>query len=148
MTLLFNGSLIKSAVDIDGRGSWTPNRKLQGQSPYVVNTGIYYQTNNWQVSALYNVFGPRIVYVGSGINPPYSEVVEMPRHTVDITVTRDITNRFSINAGVADLLNQRVLYLQDDPTHKDLKFDRATDPRFQDYKRGSYYTLGLRYRLF
>ncbi len=147
-TLLFNGSLIKSEVNIDGKGSWTPNRKLQGQSPYVVNTGLYYQTQKWQFSGLYNVFGPRIVYVGSGTNPPYSEVVEMPRHTVDITVTRDITNRLSANAGVADLLNQRVLYLQDDPNNKNLKFERATDPRFQDYRRGSYYTLGLRYRLF
>lgn len=147
-TLLFNGSLIKSEVAIDGRASWTPNRQLQGQSPYVVNTGLYYNVKSWQVSALYNVFGPRIVFVGSGTNPPYSEVVEMPRHTVDITIGRDISERFSINAGVSDLLNQRVLYLQDDPNNKNLKFERATDPRFQDYRRGSYFTLGLRYKLF
>ena len=145
LTLLFNGSLIKSQVKVDAQESWTPNRALQGQSPYVVNTGLYYQTDNWQFSGLYNVFGPRIIFVGSG-RLSYSEVVEMPRHTVDLTVTRDISNRFSINAGVSDLLNQRVLYLQDNPAVHDSKFDRQTDPHFQDYRRGSYYTLGVRYR--
>ncbi|MVM29240.1 TonB-dependent receptor plug domain-containing protein [Spirosoma sp. HMF4905] len=147
LTLLFNGSLIKSEVKVDAQQSWTPNRKLQGQSPYVVNMGLYYQTTKWQFSGLYNVFGPRIVYVGSS-NPPYSEVVEMPRNTIDLTVSRDITNRFSINGGISDLLNQRVLMLQDDPTNKNSKFERSTDPHFIDYKRGSYFTLGLRYRFF
>ena len=148
ISVLFNGSLIKSEVSIDGRSSWTPNRKLQGQSPYVVNMGLYYQAQSWQVSGLYNVFGPRIVFVGSGTNPPYSEVVEMPRHTIDLTISRDITKRLSFNAGVSDLLNQRVLLLQDNPDNKNLKFERSSDPRFADYRRGSYYTLGLRYRLF
>ena len=147
-SLLFNGSLIKSQVDIDERGSWTPKRKLQGQSPYVVNMGLYYQTKGWQISGLYNVFGPRIMFVGSGVNPEYSEVVEMPRHTIDITVSRDITNRLSFNLGVSDLLNQHVLLLQDSPDKKNLKFERNSDPHFADYRRGSYYTLGLRYRLF
>ena len=148
MTVLFNGTLIKSEVAVDARQSWTPNRPLQGQSPYVVNTGVYYNAKSWQVSALYNVFGPRIVFVGSGNNPPYSEVMEMPRHTIDLTISRDITDRLSANIGVSDLLNQSVLYLQDDPNNKNLKFERATDPRFMDYKRGSYYTVGLRYRPF
>ncbi len=148
MTLVFNGSLIQSEVKVDAVESWTPNRKLQGQSPYVVNLGLYYQNKNWQVSGLYNVFGPRIVYVGSG-KQEYSEVVELPRHTVDLTVTRTITKKFSVNAGVSDLFNQPVLYLQDDPTKKDNKFSRdSSDPAFLNYKRGSYFTLGLRYSLF
>ncbi len=148
LTMVFNGSLIKSQVDVNAQESWTPNRKLQGQSPYVVNLGLYYQSNNWQVSALYNVFGQRIAYVGSG-QQQYSEVVEMPRNTIDLTVTRTISNRFSISAGVSDLLNQPVLYLQDDPAKKDNKFVRdSSDPAFMSYKRGSYYTFGLRYSLF
>lgn len=147
-SLLFNGSLIKSTVNIGDKASWTPNRKLQGQSPYVVNMGLYYQAKAWQFSGLYNVFGPRILYVGSGTNPAYSEVVEMPRNTVDLTVTRDITNRFSLSAGVSDLLNQKYLLLQDSPDNKNLKFERSTDPHFADYRRGSYYTLTLRYKPF
>jgi len=144
MSVLFNASLIKSEVDVNAQQSWTPNRKLQGQSPYVVNMGLYYQSKNWQVSTLYNVFGERIVYIGSG-NLSYSEVVEMPRHTVDLTVSRNISDKISINFGVSDLLNQRVLMLQDDPNKKDNVFDKNSDPHFIDYKRGSYYTLGLKY---
>ena len=144
-TVVFNGSLIKSQVKVTQDESWTPNRILQGQSPYVVNLGLYYQLNKWQVSGLYNVFGPRIVYIG---RTTYSEVVEMPRHTIDLTVTRNLTNRLTINAGVSDLLNQRVLMLQDNPDNKNNKFERNSDPRFTDYRRGSYYTLGLRYNFF
>ncbi len=148
LTVLFNGSLIKSQVNVGDQGSWTPNRALQGQSPYVFNMGLYYQSKNWQVSGLYNVFGPRIVYIGSN-NPPYSEVVEMPRHTVDLTITRIITRKFSVNAGVSNLLNQRVLMLQDNPDRRDNKFTRnSDDPAFMDYRPGQYVTLGLRYSFF
>lgn len=145
MSVLFNASLIKSEVAVNAQQSWTPNRKLQGQSPYVVNMGLYYQSKNWQVSTLYNVFGERIVYIGSG-NLYYSEVVEMPRHTIDLTISRNISDKISVNFGISDLLNQSVLMLQDDPNKKDSVFDRnSTDPHFIDYKRGSYYTLGLKY---
>lgn len=146
MSVLFNASLIKSEVNVNSQESWTPKRKLQGQSPYVVNMGLYYQSKSWQVSTLYNVFGPRIVYVGSG-NPPISEVVEMPRHTIDITISRSITDKISLNLGVSDLLNQRVLMLQDNPEAKDNKFERSKDPRFMDYRRGTYFTFGLRFSL-
>ncbi len=146
ISVLFNTSLIKSEVDVDATQSWTPKRKLQGQSPYVVNLGAYYQYRDWQLSALYNVFGPRIVYIGSG-NPPISEVVEMPRHTIDLTVTKNLSRTLSLTFGISDLLNQRVLLLQDSPDAKDNKFNAALDPHFADYRRGSYYNAGLKLKL-
>jgi outer membrane receptor protein involved in Fe transport len=117
---------------------------LQGQSPYVINTGLYYQTpeNTWQIAALYNVFGPRILFAGSD---QYPDVVEMPRHTVDLTLTKTVSSRWSINAGIQDLFNQRVNLLQD--FNGDKNYEAKVDPSLTSYRRGTYYTVGLRFNL-
>jgi TonB-dependent receptor len=144
LSLVFNASLIKSQVTLgDGFVSWNSKRALQGQSPYVFNGGLYFNTpdNSWQVTALYNVFGPRILFAGSD---QYPDVVELPRHTIDLSLTKTISQSLSINAGVQDLLNQRVNLVQD--YSRDGKYT-AGDPSLAGYRRGTYYTVGLRFSL-
>ncbi|GAB2457386.1 TonB-dependent receptor [Hymenobacter qilianensis] len=145
LTAVFNASLIKSEVKLGSDVvAWDRNRALQGQSPYVVNTGLYYQTpdNTWQMAALYNVFGPRILFAGSD---QYPDVVEMPRHTVDLTLTKSISKNWSLNAGIQDVFNQRVNLLQD--FNRDKKYEVDTDPSLSSYRRGAYYTVGMRFTL-
>ncbi|MBD2724634.1 TonB-dependent receptor [Hymenobacter armeniacus] len=144
LSVVFNASLIKSQVNLgDNIVAWNKKRALQGQSPYVFNGGLYYQTpnNSWQVAALYNVFGPRILFAGSD---QYPDVVELPRHTIDLTLTKTLTDRLSLNAGVQDLLNQRTNLVQD---YNNDKTYSAADPSLSSYRRGTYYTLGLRLNL-
>jgi TonB-dependent receptor len=144
LSLVFNASLIKSQVTLgDGIVAWNNKRALQGQSPYVFNGGLYFNTpdNSWQVTALYNVFGPRILFAGSD---QYPDVVERPRHTVDLSLTKTITSRFSLNAGIQDLFNQQVNLVQD--YNRDQKYT-TSDPSLTNYRRGTYYTLGLRFNL-
>jgi outer membrane receptor protein involved in Fe transport len=145
LTAVFNASLIKSEVQLsDDVVAWDRKRALQGQSPYVINTGLYYQTsdNAWQLAALYNVFGPRILFAGSD---QYPDVIEMPRHTVDLTLTKTVSKNWSINAGIQDLFNQRVNLLQD--FNGDKKYEADTDPSLSSYRRGTYYTVGVRFNL-
>lgn len=145
LTAVFNASLIKSEVQLgDDVVAWDRKRALQGQSPYVINTGLYYQTpeNTWQLAALYNVFGPRILFAGSD---QYPDVIEMPRHTVDLTLTKTVSKNWSINAGIQDLFNQRVNLLQD--FNGDKKYETDTDPSLSSYRRGTYYTVGVRFNL-
>ena len=144
LSLVFNASLIKSQVTLgDGIVAWNNKRALQGQSPYVFNGGLYFNTpdNSWQVTALYNVFGPRILFAGSD---QYPDVVERPRQTVDFSLTKTISSRFSLNAGIQDLLNQQVNLVQD--YNRDQKYT-TSDPSLSNYRRGTYYTLGLRFNL-
>jgi TonB-dependent receptor len=144
LSVVFNASLIKSQVTLgDGIVAWNNKRALQGQSPYVFNGGLYFNTpdNSWQVTALYNVFGPRILFAGSD---QYPDVVERPRHTVDLSLTKTITSRFSLNAGIQDLFNQPVNLVQD--YNRDKKYE-ASDPSLTNYKRGTYYTVGLKFSL-
>jgi outer membrane receptor protein involved in Fe transport len=49
-------------------GVTTSNRPLQGQSPYLVNLGLQYNSKNtiWSGSMLYNRIGQRLALVGIG----------------------------------------------------------------------------------
>ncbi|MFD1467305.1 TonB-dependent receptor domain-containing protein [Hymenobacter caeli] len=143
-SLVANASLIKSQVSLgDNVAAWDNKRALQGQSPYVVNGGLYFQTpdNSWQVTALYNVFGPRILFAGSD---QYPDVVERPRQTVDLSLTKAVGPRLSFNAGVQDLFNQPVNLVQD--YNRDKKYT-TSDQSLANYRRGTYYTAGLRFTL-
>ncbi|MFA5194937.1 MAG: outer membrane beta-barrel protein, partial [Bacteroidales bacterium] len=86
-TLVLNASLIKSEVTTDDVFARERKRAMQGQSPFIVNLGIYYQndTLGLGVSLLYNVIGKRIIYVGN-VNDPHT--YEMPRNILDFSVSK------------------------------------------------------------
>ena len=115
---------------------------MQGQSPYVVNGGIYYQNDpiGLQASALYNVFGPRIYLLGT---LAYANIGELPRNTLDIMVSKKIKKHLSFSVSIQDALNNPVWLVQD--TNKDGKFSRdGSDKLIMKYKRGPYYMVGLK----
>ncbi|MFC5270515.1 TonB-dependent receptor [Adhaeribacter terreus] len=143
LSLVLNASLIKSQVTLgeeaDGQAQ---DRPMMGQSPYIVNTGLYYQNDEqkFQANLLYNVMGKRIYIVGNYANPT---VFEMPRHQIDFTVTKGFGERFQVTAGVQDLLNQRYNLVQDwDQNSQITDFDKS----ILNYKRGAYTTLGMTYK--
>ena len=85
LTAAANTSFVASRVNLsDTEGNRTlEKRPLQGQSPWVVNAQLSWDDldRRRSVALLYNVFGPRIVDVGtSGIPDTY----EMPVHRVDV----------------------------------------------------------------
>ncbi|MBC7449895.1 MAG: TonB-dependent receptor, partial [Cytophagales bacterium] len=146
-SLLFNASLIKSEVTIPSGQSdyWNETRSLQGQSPYMVNAGVYYQTekSGWSASALYNTFGSRIVIVG---NSNYPDVIETPRHQLDLSITKQLSSKVALNAGIMDVFNQPVTWVQD--YNRDGKYQRnGTDNKMLTYKKGTVYTLMVRFTL-
>lgn len=115
----FNGSLIKSQVDFDGTGN-NIDRPMQGQSPYLINTGIFYSEERygWNAAILYNIIGKRIIGVGnrygtasdgSSRNIPNS--YEMPRNSLDLSVSKKFGN-WNIKLSVRDLIAQRYIFKQ------------------------------------
>ena len=145
LSLVMNASLIRSRVQLAdnerNRGFAISDRPLQGQSPYVVNMGLFYQDTDhgWQASAQYNVIGPRIMFVGDrGTN---FSVIEMPRHVVDLSVTKSVGQHLQIKAGVQDALNQLVRQYYD--FNGNNKIDSFETGAFARYKRGQYSSLGL-----
>ena len=119
-SLTFNGSLIKSKVNFE-KGSKEENRPMQGQSPYLVNTGIFYQHERIGVSGgvLYNRIGKRIVGVGRSVGSTGGEETrnipnsyEMPRNTLDLTLAKKFGKHWEIRANVRDILAEKVVFQQ------------------------------------
>ena len=115
----FNGSLIHSRVHFEP-GSYEYDRPMQGQSPYLINTGLFYnnQRHHLSVNLLYNRIGKRIVGVGrtEGGGDPSRNIrvpdsYEMPRDAFDLTASKR-WGRWEVKLAVRDLLNQNSLFKQ------------------------------------
>ncbi len=144
-SVVFNTSLIDSEVNLGLEGLGQSNeRPLQGQSPYIVNAGIYYQDveRGLQFSALYNVIGPRIFIIGFDA---YPDIYEMPRNLLELNATIRLTKQFDLRLGVGDVFNQSHVLLQD--ANQDGVFDRLNDQIIQSYRPGRTYMMGLSYRI-
>ena len=116
----FNGSLIKSRVEFE-KGSKEENRPMQGQSPYLINTGLFYKNDRHQlnVGLLYNRIGKRIIGVGrsegttgSDENARIPDSYEMPRNVFDLTAGKQFGKHWELKLTVRDLLAEKVYYKQ------------------------------------
>jgi outer membrane receptor for ferrienterochelin and colicin len=141
--LVANASVIKSEIKIDTSQFFASDvvRPMQGQSPYIVNLGVYYQDNDHglMVSLLYNVIGKRLVVVGLD-NP---DVYEMPRNVIDLMITKNIGEHVQLKGGIQDILNQKIVEKQfveyKNLSGETLKRDQST----LEYNPGSIITLGV-----
>ena len=142
LTLVLNASVIKSDV-LTGFAGQEENRQLQGQSPYLINTGLYYNNVNtgWQVNLLYNVVGKRIFLVGDKEVQP--TVYELPRNVIDFNIIKALGPHLEFKAGIPDILNQKFRLVQD--SNLDGKIT-SIDNSYQSFRRGSYSTVGISYK--
>ncbi len=120
LSLTLNGALIDSKVLFEEE-SMEHDRPMQGQSPFLVNAGVFYQDKKdvWMIGLLYNIIGKRIVGIGrvdasegSTINNDIPDMYEMPRNVLDLTLRRKIGKRFEVSAAVKDILAQNVVFKQ------------------------------------
>lgn len=125
MTLYTNASLIKSRVDLADFAGAGEERPLQGQSPYIINAGAYFShpTQDWSVSANYNIVGQRIYIVGNVQEP---SVWENGRHMIDLQFSKTFKERFELKLNIKDLLAQDLVFFQD--LNGNQKFDNEKNP--------------------
>lgn len=130
-----NISIINSKVDLSGIGSTVTNleRRLQGQSPYTINVGMYYDNTNLGTSLnlSYNRFGKRISEVGlEGL----SDIEENGRDVVDLSVIQKLFKNFEVKLSVKDILAQDYLFTQD---------VNGKEEMFKKFNAGTGYSLSL-----
>lgn len=142
--LVANVSLIQSQLKIANVINAQSTSPLQGQSPYVVNSGIYYQNDSsgTQVSLLYNVFGTRVFLLGT---LDYANVGEKSRNTLDFNVSQKVSRYFWLNFSVQNMLNPAVWLIQDTNRDGVYKTD-GSDKEIMKYKTGSYYSFGIKFK--
>lgn len=139
-TFNLNASWIKSEVQIPNDPQFAnldQKRPLQGQSPYIINTGLYYfdEEKGYGVNIGYNVFGPRIFAIGDDLFPSWWE---MPRHSLDLQLSKTFWKKFDVKFNAQNLLNARYWLMQDN--NRDQSIDLKED-LIQSYRIGSQYTL-------
>ena len=141
--VMFNAAAIVTEVRLgDGAQGQARQRPLMGQSPYIVNAGLYYQDteNKLQYSILYNVIGRRLFAVGTYGTP---DIYEMPRNVVDVAITKGIGKHFEVKLAAQDILNQRVRLVQD--ANDDGRVNNS-DQETMSYRKGAYFTAGIGFR--
>ncbi len=83
------------------------SRELQGQSPYLINSGINYtnNVNGWQAGIFYNVQGKTLELVGLGTVP---DVYTMPFHSLNLNVNKTFgeTGNSVISLKVSNILDE------------------------------------------
>lgn len=104
-----NTSLIHSSVEFADTES-ERTRALQGQSPYVVNAGLYYQNDEHGISSnlMYNVMGERIL-VAAQLNQGQvliPDIYETPRHVIDFSFNKKMGKQLELKFGLKDILAQ------------------------------------------
>lgn len=141
-TFYTNLSLIKSRVDLSDFAGAGEERPLQGQSPYIVNAGLMYNSfkGDWSASVSYNVVGQRIYIVGNVQEP---SVWENGRHVLDFQISKTIKEKLEIKLNVKDILAQELVYFQD--LNGNLKYDEETDNNWQNVTFGQTVSLSLKY---
>lgn len=161
LTIVLNSSLIKSRVTFPD-GSLSRNRSLEGQSPFIVNAGLYYQgkTNGMMISLLYNVIGKRIVAVGRPSPNEWEDIpdiYEMPRNVIDLTISKTIGKIIEIKGGIRDLLNEKAEYMQTVNALVDMNtYTKGVEQGVKEFNRkqytrtyypGRYFSLGISLKL-
>jgi outer membrane receptor protein involved in Fe transport len=142
--LLFNGTLVQSTVTLGPKAAGQANeRPMMGQSPYVVNAGIFYADTaaGIQCNVVYNTFGKRLHAVGSFGTP---DIYEMPAGSLDATVGKDIGRKVQLKLGAQNILDARTLLRQDGNGDGTIG---GNDELISSFRRGSYFTAGITWTL-
>ena len=134
-------ALVESEVTIKGdAGSYTENRPLTGQSPYVVNLVGSYITPSGKpdITVLYNAFGDRVISLDVIGQEPYYEET---RHSIDMTIGYKFWESFALKFGARNLLGEDYVASQ-----KQVEGNNAGQTMITEkYEIGRSITLGLSY---
>ncbi len=143
LTLLANVAYIYSIVELGSEAvGQSSNRPMMGQSPFIVNLGVFYELPDKQLqfNVMYNVIGKCIFAVGTVINP---DIYEMPRNVLDLTVSKGFGRHWEVKAGIQDMLNSKMRLIQD--SNSDAKITEV-DEDIMSYREGVYVTAGFIYK--
>lgn len=137
-TITGNLAFINSKVNLEGLTTTATEkeRRLQGQSPYTVNLGLFYDnlTLGTSINVLYNKIGDRIAEVGLG---GFNDIMEKGRDVLDVSASQRLPMNLEVKFSVKDILNQDYLYTQE---------VNGTEKVVHKYTGGINYSLGISYK--
>jgi TonB-dependent receptor len=138
--ILLNAAYIYSVVNLgDEAKGQNAQRPLMGQSPYIINAGLYYQNSysGLQANLVYNIIGKRIYVVGSYGTP---NVYELPKNNLDLTISYKFSSNLKLTFNINNLLNATSHFMQD--SNEDGKIN-SNDETITKFKTGRNINVGL-----
>jgi len=120
LSVALNGAVINSKVFFP-EDALDDDRPMQGQSPYLINAGLFYRNpkKRLSINMMYNRIGKRLIGVGrsegssgSEDNARVPDSYEMPRDMVDITLSKSFGEHWEMKCYLKDIFSQSVEYKQ------------------------------------
>lgn len=153
LSVFGNLAYIKSEVQIEyhtvDSSKLIQKRRMQGQSPYIINGGLSYQhpTYNIGITVVYNRIGERIVAVGNQTIVP--DLYEAPRNILDLQLSKKIKKNFEIKCSLSDLLASPIRYYYNmnslGQANKEVSYKKEHDFLFMNQQQGRNLSLNLSY---
>lgn len=143
LTFYTNASLMYSRVYLSNQGGI--ERALQGQSPYLFNGGLQYNSkdNIYSASLLYNRVGHRIFTVGF---QGYPDIYENSRNMMDLQLSRKVMKRKAeVKLNISDIFNQSQIFYQNLDDKK--SYNENSDRIISTMKFGTTISVGFSYNL-
>lgn len=161
LSIVLNGAWIKSEVSRNDSGVSYNNsnslgnrlgtfsgRPLQGQAPYVLNGGLFYENAGWgtKLGVIYNVTGPSIYAIADENGQEINEImqkeggitveetvrlqtlpslIEAPRHLLDLSFTQRLYKSLQMRINIQNLLDQPYRMAED--ANWDYKWNKPGD---------------------
>jgi len=100
-------------VSAEGLGYTNNIRRMTGQSEYVLNTQLGFDSDDGQHSAslIYNLFGERLFFAARSIGN-HQDAYEQPFNSLDITYSWYATNNLTTKVKIANILNEERIFEQ------------------------------------
>jgi outer membrane receptor protein involved in Fe transport len=116
-TTTINVAFIRSQVHFDAQSS-NHDRPMQGQSPYILNAGLFYRLPNGALNfgLFYNRIGERIIGLGrvgsNSINNDIPDLYERPRNLFDFTFAVRLNAIFEVRGAIRDIFAEQMEWVQ------------------------------------
>jgi TonB-dependent receptor len=117
LTTTLNLAFIHSKVHFDGNSN-NHDRPMQGQSPYLINAGLFYRLPSGALSLglFYNRIGERIIGLGrigsNSINNDIPDLYERSRNLLDFTFAVRLNAMLELRGAVRDIFAEQVAWVQ------------------------------------
>lgn len=116
-------------------------RPMAGQAPYIINSGLAYsdQEKGLETGLYYNIQGPTLLYVGTGLIP---DVYAVPFHSLNFTANKAFgeERRTSVDFKVSNILN--------DVREEVFRSFEAEDRYFTRFSPYTTFSIGVKYDFF
>ncbi len=110
-------------------------RPLEGASPFLLNIDAKYRFDRIKtdVSLAYNVFGERLVRVGSN---NIGDTYEQPINTLNLIIQSKLSDKFKLRFSAKNILN---------PTIREVQYQNNVDNVVNEYTKGINLSLSVNY---